>query len=86
MRADRAVARLISLRRERLAGLVGRLEGVSPLATLERGYAIVRRAADGRVVSSVGDVAAGAVLRVQVQDGEFGAVVEERFTAADADM
>lgn len=77
VRADRALGRMVSLRRERLAGLVGRLEGVSPLATLERGYAIVRRAADGRVVSSVGDVAAGDLLRVQVRDGEFGAVVEK---------
>lgn len=75
VRADRAIGRLVSLRRERLAGLLGRLEGVSPLATLERGYAIVRRAADGRVVSSVGDVSVGDLLHVQVRDGEFRAAV-----------
>ena len=65
----------IALRRERLRGLVGRLEGVSPLATLERGYAIVRRADSGQVVRSVAQVAAGDELQVRVSDGEFGARV-----------
>jgi exodeoxyribonuclease VII large subunit len=65
----------LSLRRERLKGLMGRLEGVSPLATLERGYAIVRRVDDGQVVRSVAQVAAGDELRVRVSDGEFGARV-----------
>ncbi|MFN3762543.1 MAG: exodeoxyribonuclease VII large subunit, partial [Anaerolineae bacterium] len=51
-RAGRAIRHQIAVRRERLAGLAGRLEGVSPLATLERGYAIVRRAADGLIVRS----------------------------------
>ena len=36
--------------RERLGGLVGRLSGVSPLGTLERGYAIVRHREAGAVV------------------------------------
>jgi len=65
----------LSLRRERLEGLVGRLEGVSPLATLERGYAVVRHQATGRVIRSVEQVKAGEALRVRVSDGEFGAQV-----------
>ena len=74
-RAWRAVRHQIAVRRERLAGLAGRLEGVSPLATLERGYAIVWRAADGLIVRSPAQVAVGDALRVRVRDGEFGARV-----------
>ncbi len=74
-RAGRAIRHQVAVRRERLAGLTGRLEGVSPLATLERGYAIVRRAADGLIVRSPDQVAVGDALRVRVRDGEFGARV-----------
>jgi exodeoxyribonuclease VII large subunit len=74
-RAGRAIRHQIAVRRERLAGLAGRLEGVSPLATLERGYAIVRRVADGLIVRSPSQVAVGDALQVRVRDGEFGATV-----------
>ena len=74
-RAGRAIRHQIAVRRERLAGLAGRLEGVSPLATLERGYAIVRRAADGLIVRSPAQVAVGDALQVRVRDGEFEARV-----------
>lgn len=74
-RAGRAVRHQMAVRRERLAGLAGRLEGVSPLATLERGYAIVRRAADGLIVRSPAQVEIGDALHVRVRDGEFGARV-----------
>lgn len=75
-RAGRAIRHQIAVRRERLAGLAGRLEGVSPLATLERGYAIVQRTVDGRIVCSPAQVATGDALRVRVRDGEFGAMVQ----------
>ncbi|MEW5987630.1 MAG: exodeoxyribonuclease VII large subunit [Chloroflexota bacterium] len=53
-----------------------RLAAVSPLATLARGYAIVRHA-DGRLVRHVSDVDSGDLLQVQVADGGFGARVVE---------
>jgi len=65
----------LALRQERLAGLVGRLAAVSPLATLERGYAIVRRRADGSIVRSTAQVAVGDGVTVRVHDGEFDAAV-----------
>ncbi len=74
-RATDLLGRWLSLRRERLAGLMGRLEGVSPLATLERGYAIVRRRADGKVVFSVAQVGPGDGLNIRVYDGELDATV-----------
>jgi exodeoxyribonuclease VII large subunit len=74
-RAEAAMRHSLLLRRERLGGLVGRLAGVSPLATLERGYAIVRRRDTGAVVQSVTQVAPGDALGVRVADGEFEATV-----------
>jgi exodeoxyribonuclease VII large subunit len=77
--ADRAADALrydLALRRERLLGMAGRLDGVSPLGTLERGYAVVRRSADGQVVRSVSQVAPGDGLGVRVSDGEFDAVAD----------
>jgi len=66
---------LLTLRRERLNGLAGRLATLSPFATLERGYAIVRHDDTGRVVTSVEQVAFGEPIIVCVQDGEFDATV-----------
>jgi exodeoxyribonuclease VII large subunit len=74
--AEAALRHRLSLRRERLRGLVGRLAGVSPLGTLERGYAIVRRQESGTVVGSVAQVAPGDALDVRVTDGTFGAEVQ----------
>lgn len=49
-----------------------RARALSPLATLERGYAVVQ-AADGGVVRSVGGIEAGALLRIRVADGRIAA-------------
>lgn len=61
----------------RLEKAVVGLAAMSPLAVLGRGYAIVRKEADGRVVRSVTEVAAGDRLQVTVGDGEFGALAAE---------
>ncbi len=65
----------LTLWRERLTGLRGRLKAVSPLEVLGRGYAIVRHGETGEVVSRVGQVARGDPIAVRVQDGEFEAEV-----------
>jgi exodeoxyribonuclease VII large subunit len=61
-------------RRARLDTLHARLGGLSPAATLVRGYAIVRRGDE--VVRSTGGVQPGDAVAVQVADGSFGARVE----------
>lgn len=50
------------------------LTAVGPVATLKRGYAIVRRA-DGQIVRSVTAVAPDDTLTIQVADGEFETIV-----------
>ena len=73
-RASRALAYTLSLRRSHLEALQARLAALSPQATLERGYAIVRLADGGAVVRSTSQVRAGDALAIRVQDGEFDAV------------
>jgi len=75
-RAEAAICHNLALSRERLTGLRRRLASASPLGTLERGYAIVRRQATGEVVQSTGQVAPGDALDVRVADGKFEAEVK----------
>jgi exodeoxyribonuclease VII large subunit len=60
----------------RLAALAGRLQALSPLATLARGFAVVTRERDGAAVRRALDVATGEVIRVETGDGAFNARVE----------
>lgn len=71
-RLHRAAATSSALRRVRLGSVRGRLEMLSPLGTLARGYAIVRRA-DGQVVLAPAEVEDGAALRLELRDGPLGA-------------
>jgi exodeoxyribonuclease VII large subunit len=64
----------VERKRARLEHAAGRLRALSPRATLERGYAIVR--GEQGIVRSPGDVSSGDPLQVQVAEGRFGARVE----------
>jgi exodeoxyribonuclease VII large subunit len=84
-RAARAITHRLALLHSGLAAQEARLAALSPLATLERGYAIVRREDTGALVRSVGQVRPGDALSVRVQDGEFGAVTKGGKNAGDDD-
>ncbi|HZT90660.1 MAG TPA: exodeoxyribonuclease VII large subunit [Gaiellaceae bacterium] len=73
-RLRRAPLLVLERKRARLDNAHARLGALSPLATLERGYAIVRR--DDAVVRSAEQVSAGDRISVRVSTGEFGARVE----------
>ena len=62
---------------ERLDSLADRLDAVSPMGTLRRGYAIVERE-DGRVVTLAGHVHASDSLVVRLQDGRLHVHVESK--------
>lgn len=53
----------------KLVGLIGRLENLSPLKTMLRGYSIVENA-DGRVVKSVKDLKKNDEVSIRLNDGE----------------
>lgn len=56
----------LAARRAALAGLIGRLESVSPLAVLRRGYALAFRARDGALVRGAADVEVGESLELRL--------------------
>jgi exodeoxyribonuclease VII large subunit len=75
-RLRRFPPRLIALRREHLAGLAHALDALSPLGTLARGYAILRRAPAGEVIRDVAQVAPGDLVEARLGRGGFTARVE----------
>jgi exodeoxyribonuclease VII large subunit len=70
-----AVATLMGRRRRALEGLVGKVETLSPLRVLERGYSLVRTR-QGHLVDGVAAVAAGDEVTVILRDGEVDAAVQ----------
>ena len=58
-------------RRRLLEALAGKLDGLSPLGTLARGYAICRIASTGDVVTEATRVRPGELLKVRVREGEL---------------
>ncbi len=58
-----------------IGALAGRLDAMSPLKVLARGYAIVTHAEDGRAVRDAREVSAGDTLHVRVGQGAFSAEV-----------
>jgi exodeoxyribonuclease VII large subunit len=65
----------LRLERERASRLAQALQAVSPLAVLERGYAMITRPAGG-LVRRAAEVLPGEPLRVQMSDGQFGVLAE----------
>ena len=74
-RLHRAPALAVERKRAALESVAGKLRVLSPLQTLERGYAIVRT--ESKVVRSAADVAPGARVEVALAEGGFGARVED---------
>ena len=70
LRLERAAAQL--------GGLGGRLDALSPLAVLGRGYGIVRRERDGAILRSGEQVATGEDIRVRLAEGGLAARVTRR--------
>jgi len=75
-RLRRAIAQILERRRTALRHAGHALHAISPLATLERGYAIVFDA-DGNVLRSAKNVAPGTPLRARLADGELPLRVSE---------
>ena len=74
-RPQSAVVRQLQHEALRLRSLARSLETVSPLATVARGYAILRRE-DGRIVRGTGDAPVGTALDATVADGRLKLRVE----------
>ncbi len=77
-RLDLALEALLARRRHELAVLVGRLDALSPLAVLSRGYAIALHAGTGRALTRSLDAAPGDEVRLRLAEGVLVVRVEGR--------
>ncbi len=70
-----ASMRATDRRRAALSAAAGKLNALSPLATLERGYSVARDS-DGKLLASVDDFQVGEAFRVTLRDGSVIARTE----------
>jgi exodeoxyribonuclease VII large subunit len=75
-RARRAFGHALERATDDLTHQRARARALSPLATLQRGYAVVQREG-GDVVTSVADVATGSTLSIRVADGRIAATTTD---------
>ena len=66
----------LSRKRQRFVAMTAKLDAMSPLKVLTRGYAMAQTE-DRRIVRSVQDVQPGEAVRVLLSDGSFSATVTE---------
>jgi exodeoxyribonuclease VII large subunit len=76
-RALRGVGTAIRMARQRLRGGAERLQALSPLAVLQRGYSITRRIDDGSVVRDAATLAVGDPLRLTFAHGSVRVRVDQ---------
>jgi exodeoxyribonuclease VII large subunit len=71
------IGRRVDRRRARLRELMRRLDALSPLAVLARGFAVAYREGAKRPILAAQDVAVGERLRVRLHQGELGVIVRD---------
>lgn len=76
LRARRAIERRKLAAMELLKHTAHRLESLSPLSVLARGYSVTSRESDGQIVGSVRQVVTGERIRTRVADGEITSRIE----------
>jgi exodeoxyribonuclease VII large subunit len=83
-RLHRTTAKISNTRQNRLGQATARLEALSPLAVLSRGYALVY-AANGALLRSAGETSAGRTIRARLAHGSLEAEVTQT-TLDEADV
>ncbi len=68
-RMEFGLRKIIESKEASLSGLAGRLNAISPLNTLGRGYCIALRSRDHSIVGRIGDVSPDEYLDIRVIDG-----------------
>jgi len=80
-RLDRSLERFLRDAATRLHAMDARLHALSPLAVLDRGYALVQ-GADGILIRSTAQLVPGDRVTTRLSDGFFASRVEETNTTA----
>jgi len=76
-RLSRAVRGLVDTARQKTATAAGRLESLSPLAVLGRGYSLTQRTADGRVIRHAVELSVGEQITTRFAQGQAVSRVEQ---------
>jgi exodeoxyribonuclease VII large subunit len=74
--ADRAIRRRLARETDRMKAIAGRLESLSPLGVLARGYSLTTRAADGKLVRTSSDVLPDDMIQTRLAFGSIVSRVE----------
>ncbi len=75
-RLPAAVTRRLERRQHALASVAGRIEALSPLGALRRGFAVPLDQ-EGRLLRTVDDFSLGVAFRLRIRDGTVEAVTEQ---------
>lgn len=70
VRLNFSINRQVTERQNKLSTLCGKLDGLSPLKVLARGYSIAENA-QGKAITTVNDVKTGELIATQVADGRI---------------
>jgi exodeoxyribonuclease VII large subunit len=76
-RSSRALAHRLQLERVHISTQTQRLESLSPLAVLKRGYAVVTRRQDGVLIHNAQQAPAGSELRLRLAEDELDVQVQK---------
>jgi exodeoxyribonuclease VII large subunit len=77
LRGERAIRHRLTRSRDCVAAFAGKLDTLSPLAVLRRGYSLTQRAADGRLVSDAAAVSPGERILSRLSKGQIISTVDE---------
>ncbi len=81
MRVQRAIAFQMTRHQDRMAALAARLESLSPLGVLARGYSLTQRTADGQLVTDAATLAVGDEITTRYAQGQTVSRVTETRSA-----
>ena len=82
-RTNNAIKRIYQQKSEQFASTIEQLQIVSPLATIARGYSIVRQE-QGQIIKTTKDVQSGDRIEIQVSDGKIHAKVTDEIIDGNA--
>ena len=71
------ISHIITLKKKGFHGVVARLDSLSPLAILSRGYSITYKLPGRSIIKSSSDVQNGDRVEVKLHDGAIACLVED---------
>jgi len=76
-RRDSHFSHSVEIRMEKLNSLIGKLDALSPLAVLRRGYSITLRAPNGKILRDVKGIKTGDIIETKLSGGRLTSEVKQ---------